>query len=56
MDAAVPFGDIPAFPDAGHVVMSVREGVVLGQKVYYWDAEQKTFVESDLEIFEEAGA
>ena len=56
VDAAVPFGDIPAFPDAGHVVMSVREGVVLGQKVYYWDAEQRTFVESDLEIFEEAGA
>ena len=56
VDAAVPFGDIPAFPDAEHVVMSVREGVVLGQKVYFWDAEQKTFVESDLEIFEEAGA
>ena len=37
VDAAVPFGDIPAFPDAEHVVMSVRggrrsrpEGVFLG--------------------------
>ena len=56
MDAAVPFGDIPAFPDAEHVVMSVREGVVLGQKVYSWDAEQKTFIENDLEILEETSA
>lgn len=56
VDAAVPFGDIPAFPDAEHVVMSVREGEVLGQKVYSWDAEQKTFIENDLEILEEAGA
>ncbi|MYA98001.1 MAG: M67 family metallopeptidase [Nitrospinae bacterium] len=56
VDAAVPFGDIPAFPDAEHVVMSVREGEVLGQKVYSWDAEQKTFIENDLVILEEAGA
>ncbi len=55
-DAAVPFGDIPAFPDAEHIVMSVREGVVLGQKVYSWNAGQKTFIESELEIYEEAGA
>ena len=56
VDAAVPFGDIPAFPEAEHVVMSVREGAVLGQKVYSWDAERKTFLESDLEILEETSA
>ena len=56
MDAAVPFGDIPAFPDAEHIVMSVRDGVVLGQKVFSWEAEEKFFVESELEILEEAGA
>ena len=55
VDAAVPFGDIPAFPDAAHVVMSVREGAVLGQKVYSWDAAQKRFIESELEIFGETG-
>ncbi len=53
--AAVPFGDVPSFPDAEHVVMSVREGVVRGQKVFAWDAGRKAFVESALEIYGEAG-
>ena len=56
MDAAVPFGDIPAFPDAEHIVMSVRGGEVLRQKVFSWEAEGIFFVESELEIPEEAGA
>lgn len=54
--AALPFGDRPSFPEAEHVVMSVREGVVRGQKVFAWDGERKSFLESELEIAEEAGA
>ncbi len=55
-DAALPFGDVPSFPEAEHVVMSVREGLVCGQKVFSWDGGRKTFVPSELEIVEEAGA
>lgn len=54
--AALPFGDCPSFPEAEHVVMSVREGVVRGQKVFAWDEERKGFLESELQIAEEAGA
>ena len=35
--------------------MSVRGGVVLRQKVFSWEAEEKFFFESELEIPEEAG-
>lgn len=54
--AALPFGGVPSFPEAEHVVISVREGVVQGQKVFSWDGERKSFLEGDLEIAEEAGA
>lgn len=54
-DAALPFGDIPSFPHAAHIVMSVRAGAVCGQKVFLWDAGRKDFVARDLEVAGETG-
>lgn len=51
-DAAVPFGDVPSYPEAAHIVMSVREGQVRGAKVFRWDAGAKDFVAGDLEVAE----
>jgi adenylyltransferase/sulfurtransferase len=49
-DAAVPFGDVPSFPDAKHIVLSVRDQEVQGYKVFRWAAETKDFIEGDLFI------
>ena len=54
-DAAVPFGDVPSFPDAEHVVMSVRSGEVRGYKVFRWDRETKDFVGTELVVAAESG-
>lgn len=53
-DAAVPFGDVPSFPDAAHIVLSVREGEVKGAKVFRWDRARKDFLAEDLEVAERA--
>lgn len=52
-DAAVPFGDIPSFPEAEHIVMSVREREVRGARVFVWSAGERDFVEGDLTMEEE---
>ncbi len=51
-EAAVAFGDVPSFPEAEHIVMSVREGEVLGSKVFRWDAAKRDFVAGELEVVE----
>ncbi|MED5578479.1 MAG: M67 family metallopeptidase [Nitrospinota bacterium] len=43
--AAVPFGDIPTFPDANHVVISIRQNEVKETKVFAWDQGKKNFVQ-----------
>ncbi len=53
-DAAVPFGDRPSFPNAEHIVMSVREGEVRGYKVFRWDSGAEDFVEADLVVAAES--
>ena len=54
-DAAVPFGDVPSFPHAEHVVMSVREGEVRGYKVFRWEPSAMDFAEGELTVSAEAG-
>ncbi len=54
-DAAVPFGDVPSFPDAEHIVVSVRDREVQGNKVFRWDPEAKDFVEVELVVAAESG-
>ena len=49
-NAAVPFGDIPTFPDAEHVVISVYENVIKETKVFAWDKNEKGFVEGIFDI------
>ncbi|MDP7369802.1 MAG: M67 family metallopeptidase [Nitrospinota bacterium] len=49
-DVAVPFGDIPSFPDAEHVVMSVRERRVRDFKVFRWSTEEKDFAGGELAV------
>lgn len=44
-DAAVPFGDIPSFPEVEHIVVSVRKGEVREGKSFFWDPDQKDFAE-----------
>ena len=51
-DAAVPFGDVPSYPEAAHVVLSVREGQVKGAKVFRWDRASKDFLADDLDVVE----
>ena len=53
-DAAVPFGDIPSFPGAEHIVMSVRGHEVRECKVFIWDAAEADFLAGSLEVFEGA--
>ncbi len=53
-EAAVPFGDIPSFPLAEHVVMSVRDREVRDFKVFRWGKEEKDFLPGDFEVEEEA--
>lgn len=55
-DAAVPFGDVPSFPDAAHIVISVRGGEVNGYKVFRWDREGKDFIEAGLTVVAECGS
>lgn len=49
-DAAVPFGDVPSYPEAAHIVMSVRGGEVKGVKVFRWDAGSRDFLADELEV------
>ncbi|MBI4251566.1 MAG: Mov34/MPN/PAD-1 family protein [Candidatus Tectomicrobia bacterium] len=49
-DAAVPFGDVPSYPEAVHIVMSVREGQVRGAKVFRWDRASQDFLAGDLDV------
>ena len=51
-DAAVPFGDVPSYPEAAHVVLSVREGQVKGAKVFRWDPARRDFLPGDLDVVE----
>lgn len=51
-DAAVPFGDLPSFPDAEHIVISVRDGEIKGYKVFLWDREKKEFLPAESELKE----
>lgn len=51
--AAVPFGDVPSFPDVEHIVVSVREGEVRESKAFHWDQEKKDFAEGRVSILEE---
>ena len=46
-DAAVPFGDLPSFPEAEHIVMSVRDRRVIDCKVFLWSAVGKDFSECE---------
>ncbi len=55
-DAAVPFGDVPSFPDAEHIVMSVCGGEVRGYKVFRWEREAKDFIEAELVVAAESGS
>ena len=43
--AAVPFGDIPTFPDAEHIVVSVFENEIREIKVFAWDEKKKDFIQ-----------
>lgn len=52
-DAAVPFGDIPSFPHAEQIVMSVMEGEVMGARVFVWSPDEKDFLEGELVVNEE---
>jgi proteasome lid subunit RPN8/RPN11 len=49
MDKAVQtvFGE-PEFPDAVHVVVSVRKGTIHEIKGYYWDSVRQDFVQVDV--------
>lgn len=47
-DAAVPFGDIPSFPHAEQIVMSVMNGEVKGARVFVWSPDEKDFLEGEL--------
>ncbi|MBT3350299.1 MAG: hypothetical protein HOJ95_01275 [Nitrospinaceae bacterium] len=49
-DAAVPFGDIPSFPHAEQIVMSVMGGEVKGAKVFLWSSDEKDFLEGELVV------
>ena len=49
-DAAVPFGDLPSFPDAEHIVISVMGGEVSSCEVFQWDREKKDFLPVELEL------
>ena len=49
-DAAVPFGDIPSFPHAEQIVMSVIDGVVKGARVFVWSSDEKDFIEGELVV------
>lgn len=40
--------DEPNYPDAGQIVLSVREGTVRYAKAFAWDAEKRDFVEVPL--------
>lgn len=49
-NAAVPFGDIPAFPQAEQIVMSVMKGEVKGARVFVWSSDGKDFLEGELVV------
>ena len=49
-NAAVPFGDIPSFPEAEHIVMSVRDRQVVDSKVFLWSAADKDFFEGEFVV------
>jgi proteasome lid subunit RPN8/RPN11 len=51
-EAAVPFGDVPSYPQAVHIVMSVREGEVRGAKAFRWDPARKDFLGGDPDVTE----
>ncbi|KJR43579.1 Mov34/MPN/PAD-1 family protein [Candidatus Magnetoovum chiemensis] len=47
--AQTVFGE-PEFPDAAHIIVSVRNGTVIDTKCYKWNSDIADFVESALEI------
>ena len=51
-DAAIPFGDIPSFPEVEHIVVSVRDGEVRDTKSFQWDPKEKRFRETVLSVAE----
>ena len=42
--------DEPSYPDAGQIVVSVREGVVKAAKAFAWDAAVRDYVEIPLTV------
>ena len=48
--AAVPFGDIPTFPNVGHIVVSIFENEIKETKVFLWDKTSKNFVQGIFEV------
>ena len=51
--AALPFGDIPTFPDADHVVISIRQNEVKETKVFTWDQGKKDFVQGVFNVVDD---
>ncbi|MFQ5896012.1 MAG: Mov34/MPN/PAD-1 family protein [Nitrospinota bacterium] len=50
--AAVPFGDVPSFPEADYLVVSVRKGEPGELKAFRWDREKRDYGEVPLRVVE----
>ena len=51
--AAVPFGDIPTFPNAEHVVISICQNKIKETKVFSWNEDKKDFVQGIFDIVDD---